>query len=696
MSRLATTRSPPGEPGLSGSPVILWLDDPRAEDASQAGAKAANLARSRRAGLPVLPGFALTTSAVRRGAVDAAAVDPLRQAWERLTDDGSKTVVVRSSSTVEDSTTSSMAGQFTTLLGVRGWEPFLDAVAAVLRSAARPRDAVTHAQPMAVLVQPQLDPRSGGVLFGVDPVSGDRGHVVVEAVRGTPDALVSGTATASHCALTRRGRLVGRLAPADRALLPLALRRRLARLARDAATAFGGPQDVEWAVDDADRLWLLQARSVTATGRQADASGPILGPGPVAETFPDPLRPLEIELWVDPLRQGVAGAVHVTGAVGRRRIERSPVVTTVGGRVAADLELFGIVPGRSGLARLLNPLPSARRLLSAWRVGRLRAALPSICGDLLASVDAELTAVDDLTALDDGALLALVEGSTAELAALHGHEVLAGILLDGEGDRSTAAALALVELARGRAEGLADASIVARTPVVLALRPPSIGPVAALPAVAAPPAPVDRAIEHLGCREALRLRCRWVQELSAQAARELAARLVAAGVLQAPEDVALLSLAELRCAVDARRAPDDLDQRRAAPASPPLPTAFRLDPAAVPHPVSGDGGAPDGLPASAGRGLGVVCHDADAVVPNGRSVLVVDTLDPRLAAVLPGLAGLVSETGSALSHLAILAREGHVPAVVAVPEARARFPVGAEVLVDGTAGRVHRTEEDDR
>ena len=54
---------------------------------------------------------------------------------------------------------------------------------------------------------------------------------------------------------------------------------------------------------------------------------------------------------------------------------------------------------------------------------------------------------------------------------------------------------------------------------------------------------------------------------------------------------------------------------------------------------------------------------SDGDVPPG-SVLVVSHLDPRLAPVIPRLAGLVAETGSPLSHLAILAREYGVPTVV--------------------------------
>jgi pyruvate,water dikinase len=75
-------------------------------------------------------------------------------------------------------------------------------------------------------------------------------------------------------------------------------------------------------------------------------------------------------------------------------------------------------------------------------------------------------------------------------------------------------------------------------------------------------------------------------------------------------------------------------------------------------------------------------------------VLVVDMLSPGLATKLPGLAGLVSETGSSLSHLAILAREMHVPTVVAVPGARRRFPEGSRVLVDGLTGEVANAGEE--
>ena len=74
--------------------------------------------------------------------------------------------------------------------------------------------------------------------------------------------------------------------------------------------------------------------------------------------------------------------------------------------------------------------------------------------------------------------------------------------------------------------------------------------------------------------------------------------------------------------------------------------------------------------------------------PSPGDVLVVRTLDPGLASLLPGLGGLVAETGSVLSHLAILAREYGVPTVVGLSGATETFTDGTWVVVDGTSGDV--------
>jgi pyruvate,water dikinase len=273
------------------------------------------------------------------------------------------------------------------------------------------------------------------------------------------------------------------------------------------------------------------------------------------------------------------------------------------------------------------------------------------------------------------------------------------MLLEG-GDRTSVASIAVAALAAGRADGdLTDEELIAARPVVLALVPPAIGRPHGLP----PPLPAQHGdsesggVSELGPRDALRLRCRWVQELTVRIADQLGARLAAAGVLDRADLVADMTFDELRLAVEKGRRPVGLDARASTPTGPPLPVAFRLTPSGAPVAVrSAHHGHADGLAASAGRAFGVACHGVTDLTTDEPCVLVVDTLDPRLATALPDVAGLVSETGSALSHLAILAREMHVPAVVGVADARSRFPSGTALLVDGSTGEVRSSLEEER
>ncbi|HEX2065067.1 MAG TPA: hypothetical protein VHE80_11670, partial [Acidimicrobiales bacterium] len=89
---------------------IYGLDDERALDPMVAGAKAANLARALRAGLPVLPGFVITGATSGPPHANPVAAADLVVAWADLSASGSRPLVVRSSSAVEDTSSSSMAG----------------------------------------------------------------------------------------------------------------------------------------------------------------------------------------------------------------------------------------------------------------------------------------------------------------------------------------------------------------------------------------------------------------------------------------------------------------------------------------------------------------------------------------------------------------------------------------------------------
>jgi pyruvate,water dikinase len=666
--------------------AVVRLAD--ATEPACSGAKAAALARAHQAGLPVLPGFVLTPDAADAIATgDGSAVRAVKHAWAELTDNGSRALVVRSSSTVEDGVESSMAGRFESVLDVRGWDGFVDAVRTVVASGLAVHEGLPVAGRMAVLVQPFLEPEAGGVMFGADPVTGRRDRYVVAAVPGGPDQLVSGTVDGVTLTLTPRGKVVdanGSLAAVDGNV------RGLVDLQKRAAGVFGGPQDVEWAIVDG-RVVLLQSRPITAAGDDAHATGPIFGPGPVAETFPNALAPLELDLWVEPMRDALREVLRITGGAAAKKVASSPIIVEVEGRIAVDLQLLGVekpTGARSLLARI-DPRPPVRRLKVAWQVGRLRAALPGLARDLVAEIDEMLAEVPAMDALSDRELIGLLDGTRAALKSVYGHEMLSGQLLDEESVPVTAAAAALRVLAEARADGADDADadeLVARHPVLLALVPPAIGVPMELPPVPTTMPPAPEVDEEQLLREALRLRARWLQELTVRAANALGRRLHDAGRLSEPGAVRALPVADLRALV--RRELTFAAPGPVALDGAPLPAKFRLTPEGAVVAVRGksDGNADGGRGAGGGRATGVVLP-ADALPADG-AVLVVRTLDPSLAPMLPGLRGLVSETGSVLSHLAILAREFGVPTVVGVEDAVTRFPPGTTVVVDGSTGEV--------
>lgn len=136
----------------------------------------------------------------------------------------------------------------------------------------------------------------------------------------------------------------------------------------------------EMAVVDGEVV-LLQARPVTTVIRRAPA-GPVFGPGPVAETFPEPLAPLEIDLWVPPLRDGAAEALRISGAVSRSTIDDRDLVIVVGGRGGdGSLRSPGETAALVGAPARGLALGCAAQS-SAWRIGRLRVALPLIAEGL--------------------------------------------------------------------------------------------------------------------------------------------------------------------------------------------------------------------------------------------------------------------------------------------------------------------------
>ena len=176
-------------------------------------------------------------------------------------------------------------------------------------------------------------------------------------MRGGPEPLVSGEVDGSRYVLdpsnAQGARVRRQRRPAARARPTSA---GSSRCRPRSPTVFGGPQDVEWAIDDDRQLWLLQSRPVTTEIRGVPR-GPIYGPGPVAETFPAPLTELEHDLWVPPLREAVREAVLLAGSATAAEVDASEVVVCVDGHVAIDLRLAGEIKPKRTLLRTPQPGP---------------------------------------------------------------------------------------------------------------------------------------------------------------------------------------------------------------------------------------------------------------------------------------------------------------------------------------------------
>jgi pyruvate,water dikinase len=270
--------------------------------ASEIGGKAASLAALAAARLPIPAWFAVRPPAAGTPAGDLPddLARELGEAVRRLLRDAGpdERLAVRSSALEEDGVHHSFAGQFESYLFVAP-----DDVAARVRDVWRSAESTRvdayrkeHALGQgsrlpAVLVQRMVDPDASGVAFSADPVSGQRGVCVVDAVYGVGTSLVSGEANADSFRVNRDGAIVTRRISTKRSahrrgegdVVEMAIAeaassrpaidddqvRAVATLARASAAHFGRPQDIEWAIAGG-RLYLLQSRAITSLEGIAD------------------------------------------------------------------------------------------------------------------------------------------------------------------------------------------------------------------------------------------------------------------------------------------------------------------------------------------------------------------------------------------------------------------------------------------
>src|ERR687893_2058425 len=314
--------------------LVVPFDHVEASSLAAVGGKAYNLGILSAAGFPVPPGFVVTTQAYELAVGDradapladlATAVDPaalaervraailaapvpeevrqgVLQAYRELGPDVA--VAVRSSATAEDLPLASFAGQQDTYLNIIGGDAVVDAVRRCWASLwthravdYRTRNGIDQGTVrLAVVVQQMVQAATAGVLFTADPVTGTRHHSVIDASPGLGEAVVSGAVNPDRFVVdsdtgevlerrigdkrvlirARTGGGVERVEHQGSDDLPSLTSQQIAALidlGQQVQTLYGSPQDIEWALDESDRLWLTQARPITTLYPLPDSTG---------------------------------------------------------------------------------------------------------------------------------------------------------------------------------------------------------------------------------------------------------------------------------------------------------------------------------------------------------------------------------------------------------------------------------------
>ncbi|HYA69348.1 MAG TPA: phosphoenolpyruvate synthase, partial [Acidimicrobiales bacterium] len=328
---------------------IRWFDEIGLRDTVEVGGKGANLGELTAAGLPVPPGFVITGGAYldaieRSGArerlaeliADVHIDDPesLAQAASEaqrliaatpVPDDVASAVLdsyhhmgpdvrvaVRSSGTSEDAEGTSFAGMNATFTNVAGDAELLARVVDCWASvygqrviAYRASQRVTEEPTLAVIVQEMVPSERSGVLFTVDPTTGDANHMVIEAAFGQGEVVVSGMVEPDtylvakdppavlHARLGRKSMQIIRGPDGTDLEVPIDPQQATSRVLSDPEVLelaalglsveahYGRPQDVEWARAKG-QTYLVQSRPITtlAEGGQRERPGSGTDNGP--------------------------------------------------------------------------------------------------------------------------------------------------------------------------------------------------------------------------------------------------------------------------------------------------------------------------------------------------------------------------------------------------------------------------------
>lgn len=244
-------------------PLIIPLQ--RYRMAQNDGSKGKQLRFLSEAGFKVPTTYVCSPQAYRRYlSGDATVIDQLRFELTELLDP-QLPYAVRSSASLEDGREHSFAGQFKSVLDVKGIEPILQSINTVWASSRSPQ-LESYLQKsgldpedleMTVLIQAMVSPLFAGVAFSKNPMTG-RDEIIVEAVLGSGEALVQEGVTPEHW-VDKWGKWIEQ--PAD-GQAPESLIRRVADETRQIAQRYPGEVDLEWVYDGHELYW-VQLREIT-------------------------------------------------------------------------------------------------------------------------------------------------------------------------------------------------------------------------------------------------------------------------------------------------------------------------------------------------------------------------------------------------------------------------------------------------
>jgi len=246
------------------TPILVGLDHPNANCPDIVGNKFAGLAILKAAGHRVPKAYAVPADIASillagrpesREVLDAV----VEQIGSML--DVAGGIAVRSSGLLEDNRQESGAGRFRTILDVRDEDGLHRAIAHVLEGFSR--ESIPKYEFGSVILQEMVHPDSAGVVFSRHPVHASEDFVVVEAVQGLADRLLSGEIPGYRAIMGPDREPPPILGKDGTCIVDSTGLVRLRTIARSVEALMGGPVDIEWAISGKE-VFLLQARPALA------------------------------------------------------------------------------------------------------------------------------------------------------------------------------------------------------------------------------------------------------------------------------------------------------------------------------------------------------------------------------------------------------------------------------------------------